>query len=55
MSWILAAIVSFASIALLMTHFSPRVMRRVAGYAMIVDIVLHGITTRPHAQGEHAC
>jgi hypothetical protein len=21
----------------------------------IVDIVLHGITTRPHAQGEHAC
>lgn len=42
MSWILAAIVSFGSITLLMTHFTPRAMRRVAGYAMPIDFVLHG-------------
>lgn len=42
MSWILAGFISFASIALLMTHFSPRAMRRVAGYAMLIDITLHG-------------
>lgn len=42
MSWLLAAIVSFASIALLLTHLSPRTMLRIAGYAGWVDLVLHG-------------
>lgn len=41
MSMMFAALVSFLSIALLLTHLSPHAMRRIAGYAMWVDICLH--------------
>lgn len=42
MFMILAALISFLSFALLMTHFGPHVMRRICGYAMFVDFALHG-------------
>jgi hypothetical protein len=41
MSWLLAALVSFASIALMLTHLSPRTMLRLVGYAGFVDVLLH--------------
>lgn len=41
MSWLIAALISFGSIAMVLTH-SPRVMYRLAGYAMPVDVLLHG-------------
>ena len=37
-----SAFISFASFALIMSHISPRWMRRIVGYKMLADIVLHG-------------
>ncbi len=42
MSWILAALITFGSMALLCSHFSPRSMRRLMGYAMVLDFLIHG-------------
>lgn len=36
-----AALVTFASFVLLMSHLSPRSMRRLVGYKGLVDLVLH--------------
>lgn len=38
----LAAFVTFASFAFLMTHLSPAVMRRMVGYKGWIDLALHG-------------
>lgn len=37
-----SALISFFSIALLLSHLSPTAMRRIAGYAGWVDLILHG-------------
>lgn len=42
MSWLIAALITFGSLALLCTHMSPRTIRRCLGYAVWIDIVLHG-------------
>jgi hypothetical protein len=42
MSWLIAALITFGSLALLVTHLSPQTMRRAMGYAMWWDIILHG-------------
>jgi hypothetical protein len=39
---ILAAIISFVSMLLLISHLSPKWLRRVSGYKGIFDVVLHG-------------
>lgn len=41
MSWLIAALISFGSLALLITHLSPRIVRRMMGYALIIDVVMH--------------
>lgn len=41
MSWLIAALISFGSLSLLITHFSPRAVRRIMGYAMVLDIIMH--------------
>ena len=39
---ILAAFVTFFSVALLLTHLSPTAIRRIVGYKGFVDLTLHG-------------
>lgn len=36
------AFVSFAAFVLLMSHMSPRMMRRIVGYKGVADCILHG-------------
>lgn len=43
MSMLFAALVSFLSIALLITHLDAKWMRRIAGYAGWCDLLLHGL------------
>ena len=43
MSWLLAALISFGSFALIFTHVrDQKYVRRAMGYAMWIDIVMHG-------------
>jgi hypothetical protein len=41
MSMLFAALISFLSIALIVSHFSAHTVRRFVGYAKWVDIALH--------------
>lgn len=41
MSWLIAAIISFGSFALIATHLSPRFVRRAMGYAIWIDVFMH--------------
>lgn len=41
MSWLIAALISFGSFALIATHLSPSTVRRAMGYAIWIDIVMH--------------
>lgn len=38
-----SAFISFTVFYLLMSHISPRIMRRIVGYKGYADIVLHGV------------
>lgn len=42
MSVIGAALITFFAMALLAWHFAPSTKRKVAGYALLCDIVVHG-------------
>lgn len=42
MSVLAAALVSFFSLVLISWHLSPRAVRRIVGYPLIVDLLLHG-------------
>lgn len=39
---IVATFISFFSFWLLVSHISPRIMRRLVGYKGVVDVVMHG-------------
>lgn len=42
MSWLIAAIISFGSFALILTHIKDQsIVRRAMGYALWIDIVMH--------------
>jgi hypothetical protein len=41
MSWLIAALISFGSFALIATHLSPRFVRRAMGYAIWIDVFMH--------------
>lgn len=42
MSWLIAALITFGSFALFCTHFSPITVRRAMGYAIWIDLCMHG-------------
>lgn len=42
MSVLAAALISFFSLALISMHLSPQSRRRIVGYALWIDIILHG-------------
>lgn len=42
MSILIAALISFFSVALLLSHLSPSMVRRIVGYCGWVDLLLHG-------------
>lgn len=42
MSILIAALISFFSVALLLSHLSPSMVRRLVGYCGWVDLLLHG-------------
>lgn len=42
MSVLAAALISFFSLVLISWHLSPRALRRVVGYPLIIDLLLHG-------------
>lgn len=42
MSVLAAALISFFSIWLISRHLSPQTMRRIVGYPLWIDLVLHG-------------
>lgn len=42
MSWLIAALITFASLGMLCTHMQGPTIRRCLGYAMWIDIALHG-------------
>lgn len=42
MSWLIAAFITFGSFALFCTHFSPTFVRRAMGYAIWIDLLMHG-------------
>lgn len=43
MSVLAAALISFLAMSMLTWHLSPPVMRRIAGYAWMVDLTVHGM------------
>jgi len=42
MSILIAALISFFSVTLLLSHLSQRAVRRIVGYCGWVDLMLHG-------------
>lgn len=37
-----AALISFFAVVLICWHLSPRAMRRLVGYPLIIDVLMHG-------------